>query len=97
MTGVVGGVRGQFGGRQSEDQPAVAGIDGRELQYVVEECTNRVCVLGEDDRVVIMLSRRIVARPDPGPAQMSGLRMIFTFSCDIAYSRSPAASRASRW
>ena len=41
MAGVVGGVRGQFGGWQGEDEPAVAGVDRREFEDVSEECTNR--------------------------------------------------------
>jgi len=49
MPVVVGRMRGQFGGRQGEDEPAVAGVDRRELEHVSDECTNRVSVLGEDD------------------------------------------------
>ena len=70
MTGVVGRVRGQFGGRESEDEPAVAGIDRREFEDVSDECANRVRALGEDDRVGAgdHASPPIVASWDPPPA-----------------------------
>ena len=51
MAGLVGGVHGQLCGRQGDDGPAVAGVDRREFEDVSDERANRVCVLGEDDRV----------------------------------------------
>lgn len=44
-------VSGQFGGGQREDEPAVSGIDRRELEHISEEGANSFGVLGEDDRV----------------------------------------------
>jgi len=40
MAGVVGRVDGQLGGRESEDEPAVAGVDRRELEDVADECAD---------------------------------------------------------
>jgi hypothetical protein len=37
MAVVVGRMRGQFGGWQSEDEPAVAGVDRREFEDVTDE------------------------------------------------------------
>ena len=51
MAGAVRGVGGDFGGRQGEDQPAMAGIDRGELEHLVEERADAVRVLGVDDRV----------------------------------------------
>jgi hypothetical protein len=44
-------VEGGLGGRQGEDQPAVAGIDGGKAQDVAEECAVGVRVLAVEDDV----------------------------------------------
>ena len=49
--GLVCRVGGQFGGWQTEDEPALAGIDRGELEHVAEEGAYAVGVGGEDDRV----------------------------------------------
>jgi hypothetical protein len=38
----------QLRGRQTEDQPTVTGIDGRELEYVTEERAIALRIRGED-------------------------------------------------
>ena len=44
-------MKGCFGGRQGEDEPSVAGIDGGELEHVAEEGAVRFWILGVEDDV----------------------------------------------
>ena len=47
----VGGVDGDLGGGESEDEPAVADVDVGETQYVLEERAVGCGVLGVDDEM----------------------------------------------
>jgi transcriptional regulator with XRE-family HTH domain len=51
LASFVGRMGRQLRGRQGEDQPAAAGIDGRELEHVSEERAIPLCVPSEDDCV----------------------------------------------
>ncbi len=44
-----GRMKGRFGRRQREDQPAVAGIDGREPKHIAKEDAVCLCILAVDD------------------------------------------------
>jgi hypothetical protein len=49
--GAVGGMRGELGGREREDEPPAACVDRRQLEHVSEESANALGVLREEDRV----------------------------------------------
>jgi hypothetical protein len=42
-----GGMDGSFGGRQRENQPSVAGVDGRESENIAQKSTisGRICAV----------------------------------------------------
>src|SRR5258708_25586318 len=44
-------MKGGFGGRQGEDQPAVAGVHGRQLEHVPKKGPVRFRILGVEDDV----------------------------------------------
>src|SRR5215467_11137677 len=46
---LVGGMKGGFGGRQREDEPAMTGVNGRKLENVPEERTVGIGILAVDD------------------------------------------------
>jgi hypothetical protein len=46
-----GGVEGGFGWGQSEDQPAMAGVDGFQSENIAEECAIRLGILAVDNDV----------------------------------------------
>ena len=51
MTSLLCRVDSQFGGRQGEDQPAVAGVDGGKFEDVAEKCADFFGVVGVENRV----------------------------------------------
>ena len=44
-------MKGGFGGRQGEDELAVAGVHGRQLEHVAKKGPVRFCILGVEDDV----------------------------------------------
>ena len=67
----VGGMDPELGGREGEDQPAAAGVDGVELEHVAEELARRLRVAREDrdvdgaDRAHVPDSRMAAATRSP--------------------------------
>src|SRR5439155_11676017 len=49
--GGLGGMNAELGGREGEDQPSMAGVDGGKAEHVAEEGTEGVGFLGVDDVV----------------------------------------------
>src|SRR5712692_4823752 len=54
MALLLGGVDAQLGGRQCEDEPAMPGINARELEHIAEESAQPVRILGIDQRMHAM-------------------------------------------
>src|ERR1700720_3406744 len=51
MTSLLCRVDSQFGWRQGEDQPAVAGVDGGKVEDIAEKCADFFGVVGVENRV----------------------------------------------
>ena len=51
MTSLLCRVDSQLGGRQGEDQPAVAGVDGGKFEDIAEKCADFFGVVGVENRV----------------------------------------------